>query len=572
MVSPATNNIKKLLKTDKIKAVITDLDNTLWSGILAEKQKLVLNKKYYEFLKYLYKIGIQIIVVSKNDQPDVLDTFKKLRVDHEFFTLIVSNWDPKYLNIEKIITQANFRPETVIFIDDNPFERTEVQTKISGIHTIDVADWALLKKHPYIRKQTEQTAHEIQTRVNRYKTAFRIKEINGEAKDNIEFLHKLNREISVGEIDVDNLDRFTRLFVETHRINFNPEKFSDYNKALDYLHKQLNEGHKLFAISTREGGYSLGLTGALVVNVENNKAKITDGTFSCGIIGRDFEQKSLLVIIEKLQKIGIKTVEANVTLTGTNKRVQECLEELGFFEKIRQKNIIVYSLDLNNYVPPKKYEWIKLLTTPPELDYTGHPAVISFFEKNVKPLISKNRNVINLGSSRGEVLGHLQKNVREDFYDFLEQRQVKYKKIDQEYYPDEQNIVANAENIKEIVDNESQNLVIAVELLEHTEHFWNIINETIRICKVGGYIFITCPSFNYPKHEYPIDLWRIGSKTLSGFFPKPYFKIVKIEKEGDKKIPRRILILVQKQISFSANYNLPESGKTNWRTGLTIFN
>src|SRR3989338_2173552 len=291
MVSPATNNIKKLLKTDKIKAVITDLDNTLWSGILAEKQKLVLNKNYYEFLKYLYKIGIQIIVVSKNDQPDVLDTFKKLRVDHEFFTLIVSNWDPKYLNIEKIITQANFRPETVIFIDDNQFERIEVKTKIKDICILDIADWALLKKHSYIRKQTEQTTHEIQTRVDRYKTAFRIKEINGEAKDNIEFLHKLNREISVGEIDVDNLDRFTRLFVETHRINFNPEKFSDYNKALDYLHKQLNEGHKLFAISTREGGYSLGLTGALVINIiGDKKARITDGTFSCGIIGRDFEQ------------------------------------------------------------------------------------------------------------------------------------------------------------------------------------------------------------------------------------------------------------------------------------------
>ena len=126
MVSPVTNNIKDQLKTDKIKAVITDLDNTLWSGILAEKQKLTLNKNYYEFLKYLYKIGIQIIVVSKNDQPDVLDTFKKLGIEQEFFTITVSNWDPKYLNIEKIINQANFRPDTVIFIDDNPFERTEV--------------------------------------------------------------------------------------------------------------------------------------------------------------------------------------------------------------------------------------------------------------------------------------------------------------------------------------------------------------------------------------------------------------------------------------------------------------
>lgn len=557
-----------MLKTDKIKAVITDLDNTLWSGILGEKQKLILNKEYYEFLRSLYTKGIQIIIVSKNDQSDVLDAFKKLGVDQELFTIIISNWDPKYLNVEKIINQANFRPETVIFVDDNPFERTEVKTKITDIN---VFDWIHLEKNPLIQKQKKQSTQEIETRINRYRTAFRIKELEIDSKDSLEFLNKLQREISIGEIDVDNLDRFTRLFVETHRINFNPEKFADYDKALDYLHKQLNKRHKLFAISTREGGYSLGLTGALVVNIENNKAQITDGTFSCGIIGRDFEQKSLLVIIEKLQKTDTKSLEVNVTLTGTNKRVREFLKDLGFIEKIRHKNKIVYSLNLKKFIPTKKYEWIKLLTTPPELDYTGHPAVISFFENNVKPLIANNYNIVNLGSSRGEVLGHLQKNVRKNFYDFLKQKHIVYKKVDQEYYPDEQNIVANAENLKQVIVDESQNLVIAVELLEHTEHFWKVINEIIRICKVGGFIFITCPSFNYPKHEYPIDLWRIGPKILSKFFPKSHFKIIKIEREGDKKNPRRTLILVQKQKSFSTNYDLPKGGKTNWKTGLTIF-
>src|SRR3989344_6210236 len=110
-LSPPKKKYKELLKADKIKAVITDLDNTLWSGILAEKQKLVLNKKYHEFLKSLYDKGIQIIIVSKNDESDVLDAFQKLKIDKNLFTLIVSNWDPKYLNIDRIIQQMNFRPE-----------------------------------------------------------------------------------------------------------------------------------------------------------------------------------------------------------------------------------------------------------------------------------------------------------------------------------------------------------------------------------------------------------------------------------------------------------------------------
>ncbi len=566
-------SFKELLKADKIKAVITDLDNTLWDGILAEKRKLTLNKNYFEFLKSLYVKGIQLIVVSKNDQPDVLDTFNKLGIDQELFTTIISNWEPKYLNIERLINHTELRPETVVFIDDNPLERTEVKKKIETIHILDIVNWEILKYHPYIKQRENQSLSEIKTRINRYRTSLKMKELQQENnKDSADFLSKLQREISVGEIEPDNLDRFTRLFVETHRINFNPGKFADYDKALEYLYQRLNEGDKLYVISTREGGYSLGLTGAIVISIKDHKAQLTDGTYSCGIIGRDFEQKSLLVIIEKLKEMKIEILEVSVTLTSTNKRVCECLEELKFIEKDKRENNVIYLLKIQKYIPPKRYEWITVLSAPPELDYTGHPTVISFFEKEVKPFIKNKWNIVNLGSSRGEVLGHLQEEVRTQFYHFLKKKNITYQKIDQEYYPNEQNIVGNAENLKEIIKDETQDLVMAVELLEHTQHFWDVINEIIRICKIGGYIFITCPSFNYPKHEYPIDLWRIGPNALTSFFPTSNFKTIKLEKEGDKESPRRILILVKKLKNISINYTQPENGKTDWKTGLTIFN
>jgi len=412
-MNPGKNELDDLLKTDKIKTIITDLDGTLWKGILAEKQELSLNRDYYEFLKSLYMKGIQLIVVSKNDFPDVITAFRKLGVQKEIFTAIIANWDPKYLNIEKIINQAEFRPETVVFIDDSPLERKEVKTKLNHVHVLDIVDWKNLEKVSYLKQRKQQLPSEIETRINRYKTSLKMKELELKSSpDSIEFLKSLNREVSVGEIDPDNLDRFTRLFVETHRINFNPGKFSDYEKALEYLHKRLNGGDKLYAISTKEAGYSLGLTGAIVVSTKNNKAHITDGTYSCGIIGRDFEQKSLLVIIEKLKKQNIEALEIDVTLTGTNKRVRECLMELNFREKKKYREKIKYILDLGNYIPPKNYEWIKVLESSPELFYTGHPRVISFFEKEVKPLIKNGWKITNLGSSRGEVLGHLQERVR----------------------------------------------------------------------------------------------------------------------------------------------------------------
>jgi len=565
-------NQEELRKADKIKAIITDLDNTLWKGTLAEKQEPILNKEYFKFLKSLYSKGIQLIVVSKNDLKDVTDAFKKLEINEEFFTAIIANWDPKYLNIERIIDHAEFRPETVVFIDDNPLERKEVKIKLEPVHVLDILDWKDLKEIPYVQGRKEQPIGEIKTRINRYRTSLKSKESeNKSSPDSSEFLKSLNREISVGEIDPDNLDRFTRLFVETHRINFNPGKFSDYEKALEYLHGKLNEGDKLYAISTNEAGYSLGLTGAIVISIKKGIAKITDGTYSCGIIGRGFEQKSLLMIIKKLKKLDIETLEIEVTLTGTNKRVREFLNDLNFKEAKRSGKKITYEVNLKGYSPQKDYGWIKSLKSLPDLFYAGHMKVMSLFEKKVRPLIKKESKVINLGSSRGEVLGHLQKEVKKEFDDFLKSKNVTYKKIDLEDYPEEENIVGDAEDLSKIVETESQDLVMAIELLEHTEHPWRVINEIIRICKINGHIFITVPSFNYPKHEYPIDLWRIGPKTLTKFFPEDSFKIVKLEKEGDRKVPRRTMILVQKQKNISAKYDQPKNGKTNWKTGITVF-
>ncbi|HLD04825.1 MAG TPA: HAD-IIIC family phosphatase [Candidatus Nanoarchaeia archaeon] len=558
------------LPDEKISALITDLDNTLWDGILAEKQHLALRKQYYELLKTLYKKGISLFVVSKNDPEYVEEAFHQLGIDKNLFVALLVNWDPKYLTIERLLQHTELRPETVVYVDDNPFERNEAKTKIPTLFILDDKNWQLLLTHPIIQKKKEQLLSEIQERQNRYRTALLSSTQKNMFKDDLEFLHSLKRELSIGKVPADNLDRVTRLLVETHRINFNPDKLTQYETALGYLHEQLNEGDELYAISTRENNISLGLTGALLVHYKGKKAQITDGTFSCGIIGRDFEPKSLLALIQHLQKREIEQLEVFVTPTSTNQRVREILQKLGFSEKGRTFNQSIYSLQLQNYTSKEKYDWISLSPNPPELDYAGHLSITSFFENHVKPLIQQRWKITNLGSARGEVLGHLQKEVRSTFYRFLEKKQADYTKIDLEHYPEENNVVANAENLSGIIVDETQDLVMAIELLEHTEHFWKVIQEMIRICKKGGYLFVTVPSYNYPKHEYPIDLWRIGPKTLSSFFPLPPFTLIRMEAEGHQDYPRRTLILVQKNDRFSVSIQ-PPKGETNWKTGLTLF-
>ncbi len=568
---------QELHGVEKITSCFVDLDNTLWNGTLAEGEIVSLFADRWKTLEKLHCKGIQLFIVSKNDQLDVEKALTRLQIDKDLFTWMVVNWEPKYTNIEHVLRVTQIRPETALFIDDNEFELQEVKNKIPTIHFLNASDFSQVLSVPAIASRTHQTDGEIQERKNRYRTALEGEILRqGSIGDDAEFYRRLKREIRIGIVPPDNLERVVKLLVETHRLNFNPDKFAHYDETIDFLHGRINAGDRLYAVATSEAGVSLGLTGALLVRIENGCAMITDGTFSCGIIGRDFEAKTLLSLIQQFQQDGITSVEIEITLTSTNLRVRDILEKLGFKENERQMNEkravhTRYTLNIVNYVVEGRYDWISISTQPPEFDYIGHPHVIHFFNEHVKPRIKEGFSIANLGAARGEVLGLLQPSERKEYYDFLRQLRVHYTKIDMELIEGEDNAIANAENLTNILTDESQDIVMAVELLEHTERPWKVLSEMTRVCKRGGLIFISVPSFNFSKHEYPIDLWRFGSKTMRGFFDAPGYSIIQLETVGDTNFPRGVMILVQKSVDAKPlKIELPK-GELDLKTGIMYF-
>jgi FkbH-like protein len=560
------------MKEEKVTAIITDLDGCLWREILAEKQKLSLNQDYFSHLKELYKKGIQVFVVSKNDSNEIHNAFDLLGINNNIFTHVISNWEPKYLNIERLIHQTHIRPETIIFIDDNFLELNEVKLMIPEIICVDFSKWTSILNSQYFKSLKQQSTFEIQERVNRYRTSIYSFELRNNIKEDSCFLKLLNRKLSIGEISSEiEIERFAKLLAMTHRINFNPEKFQNSTEALSSLNEKGILGYKLIGVSVWESDLSLGLSGGFVIKLTDSSAYIEDATFSCGIIGRDFEQKAILELVYCLKKIGVKKVVFYVKLTSSNIRVSEILNELEFQKVISGKRMAIFTLNIENYNPLNRYDWIEIIEIPSFSEHAGIPIIIDFFFQHVISKIKENNTIINLGSAKGEVLGLLQPEKRITFNKFLEHFHASLTKVDLEYIPEEQNTIGNAENLKDIINNETFDLVMAIELLEHTQHFWKVIDEMIRICKVGGHIFITIPAFNYPKHEYPIDLWRIGPSTLLSFFPEDKFEIVKFTKEGDSDSPRRLMLLVRKKTVYCIEHGLPKDGKTDWKTGITYF-
>lgn len=56
-------------------------------------------------------------------------------------------------------------------------------------------------------------------------------------------------------------------------------------------------------------------------------------------------------------------------------------------------------------------------------------------------------------------------------------------------------------------DSETIDVVVSSSCFEHSEFFWLLFNETLRILKPAGLLYINSPS-NGAFHRYPADCWR----------------------------------------------------------------
>jgi len=127
------------------KGIITDLDETLWRGILGEDGIEGISWDldhgshqhclYQKMLMSLADAGILIGVATKNDPRLVEQAFKRtdLIISPETLFPVESHWGPKSESVDRILNTWNIGAESVVFIDDSEMEIAEVKAAFPQI-------------------------------------------------------------------------------------------------------------------------------------------------------------------------------------------------------------------------------------------------------------------------------------------------------------------------------------------------------------------------------------------------------------------------------------------------------
>jgi FkbH-like protein len=135
----ASQVVKLLFPPSPMKGLITDLDETFWSGIVGEigaggvswslAEHAAIHGLYQQMLGHLSEMGVLLAIASKNELSAVEEAFQRedLLVPARCFFPVCANWGPKSNSIVEILRTWNIGAESVVFVDDSAMELAEVQ-------------------------------------------------------------------------------------------------------------------------------------------------------------------------------------------------------------------------------------------------------------------------------------------------------------------------------------------------------------------------------------------------------------------------------------------------------------
>lgn len=209
-----------MIDLKKIKLIIWDLDDTLWTGTLSE-EGCILPKTHYQLIKDLTDAGIVNSICSKNEYEPTREELIRVGL-WEYFVFASINWDNKGMRIKYLIDNMALRSINVLFIDDNTFNLQEAKhfSLDLQIATPDIIP-ELIEQLQSLEKI--DTAHK---RLHQYKILEEMA-IAAETYDSNEaFLFSSNIRVSIHTDCMVVVERLHELLMRSNQLNYTKKRIS----------------------------------------------------------------------------------------------------------------------------------------------------------------------------------------------------------------------------------------------------------------------------------------------------------------------------------------------------------
>jgi FkbH-like protein len=295
------------------KCLILDLDNTLWGGIIGddgmekiEIGELGLGKAFVQiqtWAKQLKERGIILAVCSKNNEEIAREPFERhpeMILHLEDIAVFVANWESKVSNIKYIQSILNIGYDSMVFLDDNPYERMIVKSSFPELTVPDLpADpteyFTLLSKLNLF--ETANFVLGDARRTKQYQEEADRIHLQNSFTNEDDFLTSLNMIAEVKTFSEFTAPRIAQLSQRSNQFNFRTIRLTE----LDVLNFVSSKEYYTFSFSLRDKYGDHGLIGFVILQKRNNRQLfIHSWLMSCRVLNRTVEN----FILNTITKFG----------------------------------------------------------------------------------------------------------------------------------------------------------------------------------------------------------------------------------------------------------------------------
>lgn len=366
IIPKVTEELVKIIVSNlgKIKkCLILDLDNTMWGGIIGDDGieniklgSLGIGKAFNDFQEWVKKLkerGIILCVCSKNTENIAKEVFEKhpdMVIKLNDISVFMANWDTKVENIYKIQKILNIGFDSMVFLDDNPFERNMIREAYKDILVPELPeDPAEYLEYLYSLNifETNSYSEEDSKRTEQYIIKNKIESDLGFFDNEDDFLKSLSMISKVESFNPFSIPRVAQLSQRSNQFNLRTKRYSEF----EVKNMMDSENYVTYTFTLEDKYGDNGTVCVVILEKINEKDLFVDTWFmSCRVLKRGLEKFVLNSLAEDALREGFKRIIGEYIPTEKNIIVKDHYLSLGFIE-VEDK----WALNLEKYEKKECY-------------------------------------------------------------------------------------------------------------------------------------------------------------------------------------------------------------------------
>ncbi|HTF16841.1 MAG TPA: HAD-IIIC family phosphatase [Chryseolinea sp.] len=329
------------------KCLILDLDNTLWGGVIGDDGMeniqiggLGIGKAFSELQYWIRKLkdrGIILAVCSKNSEEIAKEPFEKhpdmvLRLND--IAVFVANWEDKVSNIKHIQSILNIGFDSMVFLDDNPFERNFVRANISDIAVPELPeDPSEYLEYLYSQNlfETTSVSEADAERTKQYQVEAHRSKAQKAFSNEDDFLRDLEMVSVVERFNKFTTPRVAQLSQRSNQFNLRTVRYSEAD--IESLVRKEDYDTLSFTLADRFGDNGLVCAVVMRKQPESNTLFVESWFMSCRVLKRGMERFVLNTIIQLAKDSGYMGIVGEYIPSAKNGMVKDHYSKLGFCQK-----------------------------------------------------------------------------------------------------------------------------------------------------------------------------------------------------------------------------------------------